>query len=123
MQVKGIFRSKKRGLIFLLVVSLLLFGQGNFAFNCFGGYFVYLCFKDKKYFEFMHLGSEPIERLRWKLQNKLGMIDEATFRQWRCRGRGRTRSSRTGLALSSSKWRDSALELSTREGGRELLVF
>lgn len=93
-QVNGEFQVKKKKANFFYL--LCLFGSlvMRIYFLLFGEYFVCLSFKDEKDFGFVDLGSESIKRLRWKIQNRVGMINKATFRQWRRRGRNETLNSR-----------------------------
>lgn len=62
---------------FLFVVSVSCFGHEEVFLYCFLGYFVSLFLKDEKDFGFLDPGSEPIESLRWKIQNNVGMTHEA----------------------------------------------
>ena len=61
-------------------------------------------------------GSEPIERLRWKMGNSVGMIKEAMFTQWRWGRKKRLRAPREGLVLGRKRSILSSVYEESKEG-------
>lgn len=88
--------------------------------NCFGGYFVCLFFRNEKDFGFVDLESEPTERLGWEIQNRVGVIDGATFQLQRWEGGLEPRA--PGLALSRNRSMSSSEDEGRRQGNASILV-
>lgn len=75
--------------------------------------------KEEKDFRFVvGPGSEPTERLRWKMGNSGGMIKEAVFTQWRWGRKKRLRAPGEGLVLGRKSTLSSVYE--ERKKGNDL---
>lgn len=111
---QGEISRQKRAGVFLWCLFRVLVMRKHFCFVFWD--ILSLCFLRMKKTGFLDPGSEPIESLRWKIQNNVGMTHEAASWPRRQGRRSGTRAPGGSLALSR---KTSAPALSMKKGGGE----